>query len=135
MRTEADRWLGALLHGWVELLTLFGILLLVLAVIGWCYNRGFRPADRGPLVPVQLLLVSYALILLLRHFRQDLWSAGIIAAAVLLSGFIGRSAHPRGLWLPAIAFAALLGLGLNLSALLLASAIALASLIGARQQR
>lgn len=135
MRTEADRWLGALFHGWVELLTLFVVLLLALAVIGWCYNRGFRPADRGPLVPVQLLLVSYAVVLLLRHFRHDLWAAGIIAAAVLLAGFIGRSAHPRGLWLPVIALAALLGLGLNLSALLLASATALASLFGARQNR
>lgn len=135
MRTEADRWLGALFHGWVELLTLFAMLMLALALIGWCYNRGFRPADRGPLLPLPLLVTSYSLILLLRHFRHEPWPAIIIAAAVLLSGFIGRTSHPRGVWVPVIIMAALMGLGLNLSAAMLTVATALASLFSARQQR
>lgn len=135
MRTEADRWLGALFHGWVELLTLFLLLLTALALIGWCWNRGFRPSDRGPLVPGLLLLTAFGLVLLLRYFREDLWSALIIAGAVLLSGFIGRGTHPRGLWTPVILLAALLGLGLTLSALLLTVIIALALLFSARQER
>lgn len=135
MRTEADRWLGAFFHGWVELLTLLAMLLFALAVIGWCYNRGLRPADRGPLLPLPLLMGSFPLVLLLRHFKHEPWSAIIIAVAVLLSGFIGRTAHPRGLWVPVIILAALLGLGLNLSAAMLTVATALASLLSARQQR
>lgn len=135
MRTEADRWLGALFHGWVELLTLFLLLLVALALIGWCWNRGFRPADRGSIVPLPLLLTCYALVLLLRFFKADLWPSIIIAAAVVLSGLLGRSMQPRGLWIPVIIMAALLGLGLNLSALVLTAIIALASLLGARQER
>ncbi|MBK7382007.1 MAG: hypothetical protein IPI81_01530 [Flavobacteriales bacterium] len=135
MRTEADRWLGALFHGWVELLTLFLMLLVALAIIGWCWNRGFRPADRGPVVPVMLLLVGYGLILLLRAFKHDHWAAITIGVAVLLSGFIGRGSHPRGLWTPAIIIAALLGLGLNLSAAALVLVVALALLLSARSGR
>ena len=135
MRTEADRWLGALFHGWVELLTLFVMLFVALAIIGWCFNRGFRPADRGPLIPVQLLLTCYGLVLLLRFFKGELLPAMIIAVAVLLSGFIGRGNHPRGLWTPVVAMAALLGLGFNLSALALTVVIALASLFSAQQAR
>ena len=135
MRTEADRWLGALFHGWVELLTLFLILLVALALIGWCWNRGFRPADRGPLIPVQLLLVAFGLILLLRFFKQDHWPSVIIAGAVLASGWLGRGTHPRGLWTPVILLAALLGVGFNLSAVMLTLVIALALLFSARQER
>lgn len=135
MRTEADRWLGAIFHGWVELLTLTGMLLLGLAIIGWAWNRGFRPADRGPLVSVPLLLAGLSLILLLRAFRDDLIPALIIAGGLILAGLLGRGTHPRGLWLPAMAFAALLGLGLNLSALLLVAVIAFALLFSARGQR
>jgi hypothetical protein len=40
MRTEADRWLGALFHGWVELISLFGVLFLIVLVLGWCWGTG-----------------------------------------------------------------------------------------------
>ncbi len=126
---------GMLFHGWVELLTLLLLYLSALTIIGWCWNRGFRPADRGPVVPLQLLLVGYGLILLLRHFEGELWPSVIIGGAVLLSGFIGRGTHPRGLWTPIILLAALIGLGLNLSALVLLVTIALALLFSARQGR
>ncbi|MCB9185078.1 MAG: hypothetical protein H6591_14305 [Flavobacteriales bacterium] len=135
MRTEADRWLGALFHGWVELLTVLALLFVGLAMIGWAFNRGFRPADRGPVVSVPLLLAGFALTLLLRAFRDDLVSALIIAGGLVLAGLLGRGSHPRGLWVPAMAFAALLGLGLNLSALLLLLVIVLALLFSARGQR
>ncbi len=135
MRTEADRWLGALFHGWVEVLTLFIMLLVALVLIGWAYNRGFRPADRGPVLPALLLVSSFGVVLLLRAFRDDLVAAGIIAAAVLLSAAIGRGTHPRGLWTPVVLLAALLGLGFNFSALVLTVVTTLALLLGSKQGR
>jgi hypothetical protein len=135
MRTEADRWLGALFHGWVELLTLLALLGAALFLMGWAWNRGFRPADRGPLLSVPLLLAGYALVLLLRHFRDDTVAAAIIAVGLLAAGALSRSLHPRGLWLPAMAVSALLGLGLNLSATALTAVALLALLLSARSQR
>ncbi|MFZ1692163.1 MAG: hypothetical protein WAT74_03110 [Flavobacteriales bacterium] len=135
MRTESDRWLGALFHGWVEILTLFALLLVAVALFSWAWNRGFRPADRGPLVSAPLLLAGTAMILLLRAFRDDLLPAIIIALGLVLAGLLGRSVQPRGLWLPVIAFAALLGLERNLSALAFGMVALLALLFSARQQR
>lgn len=135
MRTEADRWLGAVFHGWVEMLTLFAMLVVMLGIIGWCWNRGLRPADRGPLVGWQLLVVSFALLLLVRHFKEGLWPALIIAGGVIVAGLVGRSAHPRGLWVPVMLLAALLGLGLTLSALVLFAVISLVLLFSAKRGR
>lgn len=135
MRTELDRWLDALSQGWVELLMLFGMLVAALTIIGWCYNRGFRPADRGPVLRLPVLIICAGLVVLLQYFRNDLWPAIIIGSTVLLAGFISRNVHPRGLWLPIVIMSALLGLGLHLSAVLLAAAIALAALFSGRQQR
>lgn len=135
MRTEADRWVGALFHGWVELLTLFSILLIALALMGWAWNRGFRPADRGPLVSAPLLMAGTAMIVLLRAFREDLIPSIIIAVGLVIAGLLGRGMHPRGLWVPVMAFAVLLGMGRNLSALALGMVILLALLFSARQQR
>jgi len=126
--------LGALFHGWVELLTLFGILLVALAIIGWCYNRGFRPAERGPLISWPLLLPAYGLVLLLRHMHDDLWSSMIIAGGLVLAGLLGRCNWPRGLWVPVMLLASLLGLGLNLSAIILSVIIALVLLISGRNR-
>ena len=132
MRTESDRWLGALFHGWVELLTLFGMLVLALIIIGWCYNRGFRPAERGPTVSWQLLLPAYGLILLLRHVQGGLWPSIIIAGGLVIAGLLSRGNWPRGLWVPVILLAALLGLGFNLSAILLMVTTALVLLISGK---
>jgi len=135
MRTESDRWLGALFHGWVEILTLFALLLVAVTLFSWAWNRGFRPADRGPLVSAPLLLAGTAMILLLRVFRDDLLPAIIIALGLVLAGLLGRSVQPRGLWLPVMAFAALVGLERNLSALAFGMVALLALLFSARQQR
>ena len=135
MRTEVDRWLNALSQGWVELLTLLGMLAVALVIIGWCYNRGFRPADRGPVLRLPVLIICAGLVVLLHYFRNELWPSIIIGSTVLLAGFLSRSVHPRGLWLPIVIMSALLGLGLHLSAVLLAAAIAFAALFSARQQR
>ncbi|HRD51848.1 MAG TPA: hypothetical protein PKY96_04295 [Flavobacteriales bacterium] len=135
MRTESDRWLGALFHGWVEILTLFTLLLVAVALFTWAWNRGFRPADRGPLLSAPLLIAGTAMILLLRAFRDDLLPAIIIALGLVLAGLLGRSVQPRGLWMPVMAFSALLGLERNLSALVLGMVVLLALLFSARQQR
>ena len=135
MRTEADRWWGALFHGWVELLTLLLMLLVALALLGWAWNRGLRPADRGAMVSTPLLIAGFALILLVRAFAHDVLAAGIVATGLVLAGLLGRSMQPRGLWLPVMGLGALLGLGLNLSALLLLLVTVLALLFSAGQRR
>jgi len=135
MRSEAARWTGALLHGWVEVLTLFGMLALALVLIGWCWNRGLRPSDRPGVVPWLLLLSGYALTLVLRHFKEGLLPAAIIAGGVMVAGLIARTGSHRGLWIPVMLLSALLGLGYNLSFVLLTLLIMLVLLISAGRNR
>jgi hypothetical protein len=135
MRTEAERWTGALLHGWVEVLTLFGMLLVALVLIGWCWNRGLRPSDRPSVLPWQLLIAGYALALVLRHFKEGLWPSIIIAAGVMLAGVVARAGDHRGLWIPAMLLSALLGLGFNLSFVLLTLLLMLVLLLSAGRNR
>jgi hypothetical protein len=122
MRTEADRWLGALFHGWVELLTLFLLLTVLLALLGWAWNRGFRPADRGPLVPASLLVAAFGLLLLLLQVDGEV-SAWLISGGLVLGGLLSGGLEPRPLILPALLITALLGTGAVLSALLLAAVV------------
>ena len=135
MRTEAERWTGALLHGWVEVLTLFGMLLVALVLIGWCWNRGLRPSDRPSTLPWQLLIAGYALALVLRHFKEGLWPSIIIAVGVMLAGLIARAGIHGGLWIPVMLLSALLGLGYNLSFVLLTTLIMLVLLLSAGRNR
>ncbi len=126
---------SALYHGWVELLTLFAMLLVALAIMGWCYNRGFRPADRGAVVGWFPLIVAFGMVILLRQMQGPLVLAAIIGGGVLIGGFLSRVTHPSGLWIPIVFLAALLGLGLNLSALIFTFATALVLLLTARPAR
>ncbi len=135
MRSESERWTGALLHGWVELLTLFGMLFFALVLIGWCWNRGLRPSDRPSIVPWPLLVTGYALALLLRHFNEGLWPPLIIATGVIVAGVIARVGSHRGLWIPVMLLAAFLGLGYNLSFALLSVVIMLVLLLSAGRDR
>lgn len=134
MRTEADRWVGTLLHGWVEVLTLFLLLVMMLALVGWAWNRGFRPADRGPLVSWSLLVAAFGLVLVLRHFDHGLVPAFIIAGGLVMGGLFGRGIEPRGLIVPVLLVASLLGLGLVLSALVLCAVLVLVLLFSARSR-
>lgn len=135
MRTEAERWSGALLHGWVEVLTLFAMLLVALVLIGWCWNRGLRPSDRPSILPWQLLITGYALALVLRYFKEGLWPSIIIAVGVMLAGVIARTGNHRGLWIPVMLLSALLGLGFNLSFVLLTVLIMIVLLLSAGRNR
>lgn len=135
MRTEADRWLGALFHGWVELISLFGVLFLIVLVLGWCWGRALRPADRGALVHVPMLLGSFGLVLFLRAFDQNWWSPLVVALALLVGGLFARVVRPLGLWMLLTIISTLIGLHLHLSALLMVVLSSLALLFSAGQRR
>jgi hypothetical protein len=102
----------------VEVLTLFLLLVVMLALVGWAWNRGFRPADRGPLVSWSLLVAAFGLVLVLRHFDHGLVPAFIIAGGLVMGGLLGRAIEPRGLIVPVLLVATLLGLGLVLCVVL-----------------
>jgi hypothetical protein len=135
MRTEADRWLGALFHGWVELVTLFLLLVAVLALLSWCWGRGLRPADRGPLVHAPMLLGTYGLVILLRQVQGEWWASLIVAFALLVGGLLSRVVRPVGLWSINIIVATLIGLHLHLSALAFTVAAVVALLFSSGQRR
>jgi hypothetical protein len=132
---ENDRMWTTLYHGWIELLTLFALLLVALVIMGWSYNRGLRPADRGPVVGWFPLIVSFGTVLLLRQVQDDLLLSAIIALAVLIGGFISRVVHPTALWIPLMILSAFLGLGLNLTALVFTLLTTLVLLLSARPNR
>ena len=117
------------------MLTLFGMLLVALVLIGWCWNRGLRTGDRVGLVPWRLLITAYALVLVLRSFHEGIVASIIIAVGVIIGGLIGRTGSHRGLWVPVILLATLLGLGLNLSFLVLTLLILLVLLFSAGRER
>lgn len=133
MKTEADRLWPALFHGWVELLTLFLILFVILTCWGWARNRGYRPADRSSTTPWALLLIAFGTALLIRAMTDDLLIAGVIAAAVVIGGWIGKAAKEQRLWIPAILLAALMGLGHMLSVIVLAAVAFIVILLSAKR--
>jgi hypothetical protein len=111
------------------------MLLVALALIGWCWNRGLRATDRVGLVPWQLLVTAYALVLVLRHFQHGWLPSVIIAAGVVMAGLLGRSGAHGALWIPVMLLAALLGLGLNLSFIVLTVVLMLVLLFSAGRGR
>jgi hypothetical protein len=135
MRTSSDRWLGALFHGWVELLSLFGVLFIVVLVLGWAWGRALRPADRGPAVNVVMLLGAFGCVLLLRMLPVNEWAALIVALAVLVAGALSRMVRPLGLWWLLGITATLIGLHLHLSALIFMAVSTLALLLSPGQRR
>jgi len=133
MRTESDRLMGALFHGWVELLTLLLLLFVALTLWGWFFNRGFRPADRGPNTPWILLLTCFALVAVLRAVEGAWPVAAVIAGAVLLGGLLARAIREVPLVLPALLLSVLLALGHLLSAGVLTAVGALLLLFNTRR--
>jgi hypothetical protein len=120
MKTEAERLWPALFHGWIELLTLFLVLFVALTFWGWARNRGYRPAERSGTTPWLLLLISFALLLVLRALKDAGNVAFVVAAAVLIGGWAGKLIPQRELWIPAMLMVCLIASGFMLSALILA---------------
>lgn len=106
-------------HGWTGALTLFVAYLVALLVLTWCWNSRLRPVDRSGLVPWPLLIGGFGLLLLLRHWQEAWPQAGAITAGLVVAGLLARNVRPHGLWIPGILLAALIGMGMHLSALLL----------------
>jgi hypothetical protein len=135
MRTDDNRLLAMLLHGWVELLTLFVLLYVALLLWGLVHARGLRPAERGAIVPVGVLIAAFGMLLLLRYTADAFWEAVVLAAGMVLAGLLSSQVRPHALWLPSFLLAGLLGLGLNLSALVLGVAVLLALLFRSGRDR
>ncbi|MBK7286440.1 MAG: hypothetical protein IPI95_04660 [Flavobacteriales bacterium] len=119
MREQMDHWWRIFPAGTGDVVVLLVQLIVALAVVGWAYNRGYRAHDRGPLLRLPLLTVSFGLALLVRSFHQEWWQPLVIAFAVIVAGFFDRNDNGRGLVVPIMLIATLLGLGLILSALVL----------------
>lgn len=135
MRSTFDQWSAQLPEGVGIIVVLFLQLIVALALVGWAYNRGFRKAERGSLVRLPLLLVSFALALLV-HFQQHVWwHSVIIALAILITGFLGRNAYARGSGVVALLLGVLLGHGLVLSAAALTMAAVLVYALSPAKQR
>ena len=119
MRTKLEEWWHLLPAGSGELVTLFLQVLVVLVLMGWAYNRGFRARDRGPLVRLPLLTICFGLALVVRNAHGAWWGTVILAGAILVAGFLARNDSGRCLGVPMVLVAALLGHGLVLSAAVL----------------
>ncbi|MDX9749659.1 MAG: hypothetical protein RBT71_01075 [Flavobacteriales bacterium] len=113
-----DPGLAHAFHGWTAAWSLFVAYLVAVMVLAWCWNRRLRPVDRGSILPWPLLIGGFGLVLVLRHWPGGWAQAAAITAALIIAGLLARNVHPRGLWVPGVLLAALVGLGLHLSALL-----------------
>lgn len=119
MRERMTGWLHLLPEGTGDAVVLLVELVVVLALVGWAYNRGFRPVERGPLMRLPLLTLSFGVALLVRHINTEPWQPAVIAAAVIIAGLFSRSGNGRGMGIPMVMIAALLGMGFVLSAVAL----------------
>lgn len=130
MSDEFTRLAGSFSQGWLTYLLLFLALLAATVVMGWASNRGLRPAERAPLVPKLAFVLAFALLLLVRHVQEDRWNAVIIGVGVAFAAIITARSGTRAHVLPMLGVAALLGFGLNLSAITLVFATVLVMAIG-----
>lgn len=119
MRERISEWKDMLPDGTGDVALLVLQLLVVLVLVGWAYNRGFRPVERGPLLRPHLLVIGLGVALLVRHLHSELWQPIVIAVAVIIAGLFDRSGSGRGMGIPLVMIAALLGLGFVLSAIAL----------------
>ena len=119
MRERIGQWSHLIPEGAGDIVVLLVQLFIALTLIGWAYNRGFRATERGPIVRLPLLTLAFGLALLVRHINSELWQPIMIAAAMIIAGFFDRSNNGRGMGIPIMIIASLLGLGFVLSALAL----------------
>ena len=121
-------------HGWISAVVLFLAYMAALLILTWCWNRSLRPADRSGLLPGGLLLGGYGLLLLLLQWPHAWAQAAVITAGMIIGGLLARNVRPRGLWIPGIVLAALIGMGLHLSAVLFFMVAMVALLLGGERR-
>lgn len=119
MRERISEWKDMLPDGTGDVALLVLQLLVVLVLVGWAYNRGFRPVERGPLLRPHLLVIGLGVALLVRHIHSELWQPIVIAVSVIIAGLFDRAGHGRGMGVPLVMIATLFGLGFVLSAIAL----------------
>lgn len=119
MRERITEWMHLLPEGTGAVLVLLLQVFVALALVGWAYNRGFRPVERGPVIRLLLLIPAFGLALLVRHIHSEVWQPVLIAGSVIIAGLLSRSGNGRGLGVSLMMIAALLGLDLMLSAMAL----------------
>ncbi|MCO6483294.1 MAG: hypothetical protein J5I62_10930 [Flavobacteriales bacterium] len=119
MRERISEWKHLLPDGTGDVVVLAVQVLVVLILVGWAYNRGFRQAERGPLVRLPLLVLALGVALLVRHIQSELWQPIVIAGSVIIAGLFNRTGDGRGMGIPMVMIAALFGLGYMLSAITL----------------
>ncbi len=110
-------------------------LLVALVLVGWAYNKGFRPVERGPLVRLLWLTLAFGTALLVRHIHDELWQPVIIGGSVIVAGLFGRNSNGRGMGVPMVMIASLLGLGFVLSAMALTLVAVLVYLLSPVKKR
>lgn len=135
MRERITEWMHLLPEGTGAVMALLLQLFVALTLVGWAYNRGFRPVERGPIIRLLLLVPAFGLALLVRHIHSEVWQPVLIAGAVIIAGFFSRSGNGRGLGVPLMMIAALLGLDLMLSAIALTAVAVLVYLLSPVKKR
>ncbi|MBS1938383.1 MAG: hypothetical protein JST98_10350 [Bacteroidetes bacterium] len=135
MRERITEWMHLLPEGTGAVMALLLQVFVALTLVGWAYNRGFRPVERGPIIRLLLLVPAFGLALLVRHIHSEVWQPVLIAGAVIIAGFFSRSGNGRGLGVPLMMIAALLGLDLMLSAIALTAVAVLVYLLSPVKKR
>ena len=110
-------------------------LVVALTVLGWAYNRGYRNTERGPLLRLPLLTGAFGLGLVVRHVAEPWWLAAVFVVALVVAGFLDRNNNGRGLGLPVMLVAALLGRGLPITAATLTAVAVTAYLLSPVKKR
>ncbi|MBK9419996.1 MAG: hypothetical protein IPN44_02970 [Flavobacteriales bacterium] len=135
MWERISQWWDLLPDGGSGIFLLLIELVVALTAMGWAYNRGYRNTERGPILRLPLLTVAFGLALLVKHLHEPWWAAAVIAVGVVVAGFLGRNDNGRGLGLPVMLVAALLGFGMLISAAALTLVAMIAYLLSPVKKR
>ena len=135
MGERIAHWWHRMPDGGSGIILLLVELVVALTAMGWAYNRGYRNTERGSVLRLPLLTVAFGLGLLVKHLSEPWWAAAVIALSVLVAGFLGRNDNGRGLGLPVMLVAALLGFGMLISATALTLVAMIAYLLSPVKKR
>lgn len=119
MSPEERHFAGLVFHGWWELCTLFVLLWIAALIMGWAVNRSLRPNERTGPVNGVALLSAFALLVVVRFVKADHLDVIIAAVGLVFAALIASRSGTRSPVVPLMLIGLLLGLGLNLSALVL----------------